>query len=94
MENAKILRFLRCGASDVIDLAIEKAGLTYKEALAVKYVGRLGYSQSAAAELVETQRLVESCSVDSMYLWNRSAMKKLNRAWDGCWWVSLLADYD
>lgn len=93
MENARIVRFLRCGASDVIDLAIEKAGLTYREALAVKFVGRLGMSQSAAAEYIEAQHLMESCSVDSMHLWHKSAMQKLSRAWDGCWWIGIMADY-
>lgn len=94
MENARILRFLRCGAKPVIDLAIEMAGLTYKESLAAQYVGVLGMSQEQAAEYIEAHHFVESCSVDTMHLWHKAAMRKLSRAWDGVWWVGIMADYN
>ena len=46
MEEKDVLRFLRCESSDLVDLAVKKANLTWKEELAVTLCGRKDKTQN------------------------------------------------
>lgn len=85
MEEDKIIAFLRCPASAVVDLAIEMANLTWKEQVAIQLCGRKAMTQEKAAEL-------EGYSTDAMQRWYRSGIKKLSAAWAGVWWVEKLVE--
>lgn len=78
-----MLRFLRSPSSSVVNLALEEANLTWKEAVAVDLCGRKDMTQEKAAEQA-------GYSVDSMQRWYRSGMKKLQAAWSGSWWIRKL----
>ena len=85
MDEKKVIAFLRCEASPVVNLAIELANLTIKEESAITLCARKGMTQERAAEEA-------GCSVDSMQRWYRRGIQKLAKAWDGCWWIDRLAD--
>jgi hypothetical protein len=85
MDEDKIIRFLRCPASAVVDLALEMANLTWKEYLAIDLCGRKAKTQEVAAK--EADR-----SVDAMQKWYRSGIKKLSTAWYGVWWIEKLSE--
>lgn len=81
MEESKVLKFLRCPASPLVDLAVEMANLTWKEELAISLCGRQAKTQDKAAE-------ESGWSVDAIQKWYRSGMKKLTRSWEGVWWIN------
>lgn len=85
MNEDKIIAFLRCPARPVVDLAIEIANLTWKEAIAIDLCGRHDLTQESAAE--EAKR-----SPDAMQRWYRAGIQKLSAAWAGVWWIENLAD--
>lgn len=80
MEECKVVEFLRCPASPLVDLAIEMANLTWKESLAITLCGRQAKTQERAAE-------ESGWSVDAIQKWYRSGIKKLSKSWDGVWWI-------
>lgn len=80
MAEDKIIEFLRCPASAVVDLAIAMANLSWKEETAIKLCGRQAKTQERAAEEA-------GYSVDAMQRWYRSGMRKLSAAWSGVWWI-------
>lgn len=84
MDEDLIKKFLRQPASDVIDLAVEMANLSWKEEKAVELCFRKRMTQERASEAI-------GISVDSMQRICRSAIQKLNIAWSGCWWIEYLA---
>lgn len=81
MEESKILAFLRCPASTLVDLAVEMANLTWKEELAITLCGRQAKTQERVAE-------ESGWSVDAIQKWYRSGIKKLSKSWNGVWWIS------
>lgn len=83
MDEKKAVEFLRCEASQIVDLAIAMANLTWKEETAVNLCARKDMTQEKAAESA-------GCSPDSMQRWYRHGMEKLCRAWDGVWWIDKL----
>ena len=85
MEETAVIRFLRCPAADIVNLAIAMANLTWKEELAVKECGQKAKTQEKAAE-------DSGYSVDAMQRWYRSGIKKLSSSWDGVWWIKKLLD--
>ena len=85
MEEEKVVRFLRCPAASLVDLAVQMANLTWKEELAIELCGRKAMTQDRAAEK-------SGYSVDAMQKWYRSGMKKLSPAWGGLWWVQKLTE--
>lgn len=85
MDEDKIVAFLRCPARGVVDLAVEMANLTWKEALAIDMCDRQAKTQERAAE--DANR-----SPDAMQRWYRAGIKKLSAAWAGLWWVQSLAE--
>lgn len=85
MDEDKVIAFLRCPASNVVDLAVEMANLTWKEYTAIDLCGRQAMTQDCAAEAAER-------SVDAIQHWYRSGMKKLCAAWNGVWWIERLAE--
>lgn len=85
MNEDKIILFLRCPASSVVNLALEMANLTWKETLAIDLCGRKAKTQERAAE-------ESGYSVDAVQKWYRSGIKKLSKAWDGVWWIQKLAE--
>lgn len=85
MDEGKIIKFLRCPSTALVDLAIEMANLTWKEALAVKLCGRQAMTQERAAEQA-------GYSVDAMQRWYRLGMKKLSAAWNGVWWITKITE--
>ena len=80
MSEEKIIKFLRCPAAPIVDLALEMANLTWKERLAVDMCGRKAKTQEKAAE-------ESGYSVDAMQRWYRAGIRKLSRAWAGVWWI-------
>lgn len=80
MDEDKVLKFLRCPASELVDLAVEMANLTWKEAVAIKLCGRQAMTQERAASKT-------GYSPDAMQKWYRSGMKKLVTLWSGVWWI-------
>lgn len=85
MDESKILAFLRCPASELVDLALEMANLTWKEQLAVTQCGRRAKTQEKAAE-------ENGCSVDVMQRWYRSGIRKLSKSWAGVWWIKKIVE--
>lgn len=85
MDEEKIIRFLRCPATAVVDLALAMANLTWKEETAVTLCGRQAKTQERAAEEA-------GYSVDAMQRWYRAGMKKLSVAWAGLWWIEKIID--
>ena len=85
MTDKEVVRFLRCPASELVELAISRANLTERELQAVTLIGRRGMTQEAAAEQLDR-------SVDGVHLWYRAAVQKLAVCWDGIWWVKKLID--
>lgn len=85
MEEKDVLRFLRCESSDLVDLAVKKANLTWKEELAVTLCGRKDRTQDQAAE-------ESGLSVDTVQRWYRRGIEKLGRAWSGIWWIQKLLE--
>ena len=85
MTEAQVIAFLRLPASPVVDLAIQVANLTWKEALAVDLCGRKAMTQEKASEQA-------GYSVDAVQRWYKKGMKKLCTAWDGIWWIDRLSD--
>lgn len=85
MDEDDIVRFLRCPASPVVDLAVEMANLTWKEHTAIDLCARKGMTQERAAESA-------GYSVDAMQRWYRSGIKKLTTAWGGVWWINRLSE--
>lgn len=85
MNENKILEFLRCPASSLVDLAIEMANLTWKESLAIQLCGRQAMTQERAAEKA-------GYSVDAMQKWYRSGMNKLIKLWSGVWWIQKIVE--
>ena len=80
MEEKDVLRFLRCDSSDLVELAVKMANLTWKEELAITLCGRKDKTQNQAAE-------ESGFSVDTMQKWYRRGTEKLGRAWGGVWWI-------
>lgn len=80
MNEEKIIAFLRCPASAVVDLALAMANLTWKEETAITLCGKQAKTQERAAEEA-------GFSVDAMQRWYRSGIKKLSVAWSGIWWI-------
>ena len=72
MKESSIVRLLRAPDIELVDFAIRRANLTWKEALAVDLCGRRGYTQESAAEHA-------GYSVDAMQKWYRSGIAKGNR---------------
>lgn len=85
MTEYQIVKFLKAPSIDIIDFAISRANLTWKEALAVDLCARRGYTQESAAEHA-------GYSVDAMQKWYRSALAKLAAAWGDTWWIVAIAD--
>lgn len=85
MEESKILEFLRCPASALVDLALEMANLTWKESLAIDLCGRRAKTQERAAE-------ESGWSVDAIQKWYRSGIKKLSQSWNGVWWIQKITE--
>ena len=85
MNEDKIILFLRCPASSIVNLTLEMANLTWKETLAIDLCGRKAKTQERAAE-------ESGYSVDAVQKWYRSGIKKLSKAWDGVWWIQKLAE--
>lgn len=85
MKESSIVRLLRAPDIELVDFAIRRANLTWKEALAVDLCGRRGYTQESAAEHA-------GYSVDAMQKWYRSGIAKLSIAWGGCWWICAVVD--
>ena len=85
MEEKDVLRFLRCESSDLVDLAMKKANLSWKEEMAVTLCGRKDKTQSQAAE-------ESGLSVDTVQRWYRRGIEKLGRAWSGIWWIQKLLE--
>lgn len=80
MDEGRVIAFLRCPASSLVDLAVGMANLTWKEDVAVRLCGRQAMTQERAAESA-------GCSVDAMQRWYRSGIRKLQEAWSGVWWI-------
>lgn len=85
MEEKDVLRFLRCESSDLVDLAVKKANLSWKEEMAVTLCGRKDKTQNHAAE-------ESGLSVDTIQRWYRRGIEKLGRAWSGIWWIQKLLE--
>lgn len=85
MDESKVIEFLRCPASELVNLAIEMANLTWKESLAINLCGRQAMTQERAADK-------SGYSVDAMQKWYRSGMKKLVKSWSGMWWIQKLVE--
>ena len=85
MEEKDVLRFLRCESSDLVDLAMKKANLSWKEEMAVTLCGRKDKTQNQAAE-------ESGLSVDTVQRWYRRGIEKLGRAWSGIWWIQKLLE--
>lgn len=85
MEEKDVLRFLRCESSDLVDLAMKKANLSWKEEMAVTLCGRKDKTQNQAAE-------ESGLSVDTVQRWYRRGIDKLGRAWSGIWWIQKLLE--
>lgn len=85
MEEKDVLRFLRCESSDLVDLAMKKANLSWKEEMAVTLCGRKDKTQNQAAEEA-------GLSVDTVQRWYRRGIEKLGRAWSGIWWIQKLLE--
>lgn len=85
MDEKKLIKFLRCEASSVVDLAISMANLTWKEEAVINLCGRKDMTQEKAAEKI-------GYSVDAVQKWYRSGIKKLSTAWDGVWWIHKLVE--
>lgn len=85
MDELKVITFLRCPASCVVELAIEMANLSWKEQTAIELIGRKCYTQEKAAEF-------SGVSVDSMQKWYRKGITKLCSAWNGVWWIEQLTN--
>lgn len=50
MKESSIICLLRAPDVEIVDFAIRRANLTWKEMLAVDLCGRRGYTQESAAE--------------------------------------------
>lgn len=85
MDERNVVKFLRCPASALVDLAVEMANPTWKESLAIDLCGRKSMTQETAAEK-------SGYSVDAMHRWYRSGIKRLCSAWDGVWWIERLTE--
>lgn len=85
MEEKDVLRFLRCESSDLVDLAMKKANLSWKEEMAFTLCGRKDKTQNQAAE-------ESGLSVDTVQRWYRRGIEKLGRAWSGIWWIQKLLE--
>lgn len=85
MDESKVIEFLRCPASELVNLAIEMANLTWKESLAINLCGRQAMTQERAADK-------SGYSVDAMQKWYRSGIKKLVKSWSGMWWIQKLVE--
>lgn len=85
MDESRAIAFLRCPSADIVDLAVEMANLTWKEALAIDLCGRKSMTQEKAAEQ-------SGYSVDAMQRWYRAGIKKLCVAWRGVWWIEKLSE--
>ena len=70
MKESSIICLLRAPDVEIVDFAIRRANLTWKEALAVELCGRRGYTQESAAEHA-------GYSVDAMQKWYRSGIGEL-----------------
>ena len=85
MTEENVVKFLRCPASSVVELAITMANLTWKENLAITFCGRQAKTQEVAAEECDK-------SVDAIQKWYRAGIKKLCVAWNGIWWIKKLIE--
>lgn len=85
MDENKVIEFLRCPASELVNLALEMANLTWKESLAINLCGRQAMTQERAADK-------SGYSVDAMQKWYRSGMRKLVKSWSGMWWIQKLVE--
>lgn len=85
MTEAAVIKFLRCPAAPIVDLALSMANLTWKEQIAINLCGRQALTQEKAAEH-------ENYSVDAMQRWYRSGITKLCKAWNGIWWIEKLTE--
>lgn len=85
MTEKEVIKFLRCPAAQLVDLAVGMANLNWKEDLAISLCGRMAMTQEKAAE-------ESGYSVDAMQKWYRSGMKKLLKAWSGIWWIVKLIE--
>ena len=83
MSETDVIKFLRCPASSIVELAIEMANLTWRESTAIDLVGRKAFTQEKSAEIADV-------SVDSIQKWYRKGVEKLCSAWNGVWWIEQL----
>lgn len=72
MDEKRVIRFLRCPDSRLVELAVSLANLNWKEAKAIDLCGRQAMTQEQAAEAAE-------CSVDTMQRWYRAGIKNCAR---------------
>lgn len=70
MDEDKAVKFLRCPSSDLVELAIQKANLTWKEELAITLCVRRDMTQERAAEY-------SNLSPDTIQRWYRRGISKL-----------------
>ena len=85
MDEEKVLKFLRCPASGLVEFALEMANLTWKESTAIQLCGRQAMTQARAAEKI-------GYSEDVMQKWYRSGMNKLVQLWSGVWWIQKIIE--
>lgn len=85
MDEDKAVKFLRCPSSDLVELAMKKANLTWKEALAITLCVRRDMTQERAAEY-------SNLSPDTVQRWYRRGISKLCKAWSGVWWIEQLSN--
>ena len=85
MDEDAVVRFLRCPASDLVDLAVKQANLSWKEELAITQCARRDKTQERAAE---------DCgySTDAIQKWYRRGIRKLCESWRGVWWIERLSE--
>lgn len=70
MDEDKAVKFLRCPSSDLVELAMKKANLTWKEELAITLCVRRDMTQERAAEY-------SNLSPDTIQRWYRRGISKL-----------------
>lgn len=91
-EEDRTVKFLRCSASALVDLALEMANLTDKERIAVELCGRRGLTRDEAVE--ELQKTSTPREIDAVKRWYRSGIKKLCVAWSGLYWIDAILEYE
>lgn len=72
-EEDRAVKFLRCSASALVDLALEMANLTDKERIAVELCGRRGLTRDEAVE--ELQKTSTPREIDAILEYEKNAQK-------------------